>query len=210
MRGMPKFRFSLRWIMGATASLAVACLSLKNISTGCAAAVWTFGTVAFLVFVSSQLGVMCTSGRRRAFWFGFALVGWTYPTLIFGPWFKDSLKLNLALVGPVNMIDELAVQLTLPALRPGESLMYRSEQENGRLYWAIRQSNGKQGYVLGISGQNRSFVRGAAHGLVSLTVALLGGFLTQRLYLLRRARRGEDAEDTECEFLLIGAPNRLN
>ncbi|HUY35968.1 MAG TPA: hypothetical protein VMV69_24730 [Pirellulales bacterium] len=182
---MQKVRFSLRWIMGGTASLSVACLSLTHVSKWCAAAVWTFGTVALVVFVSSQLGVMCQSGRRRAFWLGFALVGWTYPTLIFGPWFRDTLATNIALVGIVNQFDEAACQLTAPALKPGENIQYRYEVSNGRFYWVVRQRDGATTHVLGMSRQTRSVVRGIGHGCVSLLVALLGGVLAQRLYLTK-------------------------
>src|SRR4029077_11747978 len=105
-------------------------------------------------------------GRRRAFWLGFALVGWTYPTLIFGPWFKDTLGTNMALVGLVDQFEETASRFPLPALKPGETIQYRFEAPSGRWYWVVRQTDGSTYDVLAMSRRARAAFRGAGHGCV--------------------------------------------
>jgi hypothetical protein len=41
------------------------------------------------------LGAILRRGERRASWIGFALCGWVYLTLSFGPWFADSIRPSL-------------------------------------------------------------------------------------------------------------------
>ncbi len=53
-------------------------------------------TATLGVMASAILGAIFRQGERRAFWVGFALFGWGYLTLAFGPWFATEVKPLLA------------------------------------------------------------------------------------------------------------------
>lgn len=72
---MSIFRFSLRWLLTLVAFVAVAITSLRY------ASVLISGTlaIAWLLFLTvAALGVVYGNERRRAFWLGCCLLGWTF------------------------------------------------------------------------------------------------------------------------------------
>jgi hypothetical protein len=80
-----RFQFSLAGLMGGVAFVAVSIAALRFASELWAALAFTLTVVAL---VGSLLGCMLRpAGMRRASG-AFALAGWVYVILVFGPWFN--------------------------------------------------------------------------------------------------------------------------
>ena len=83
------WRFSLKQLLTATAIVALGCVALRS-----ANATWIgamFGLV-WLTLAASLLLAVYRDGQSRAFWVGFALVGWLY---LLTPWFGSSIGSGL-------------------------------------------------------------------------------------------------------------------
>lgn len=76
-------RFSLRSLLGLFLLVAVGCAALLRATPIIAAAVC--GTSLLLLLAAIPLCAY-RIGSRRAFWFGFALFGLSYYTIVCGPW----------------------------------------------------------------------------------------------------------------------------
>jgi hypothetical protein len=74
-------RFSIRQLLLATALIAAGCFALLNATPLIAAAAMSG---AALTLSAAVLLAIYRDGERRAFWVGFALLGWTYLFLCFG------------------------------------------------------------------------------------------------------------------------------
>jgi hypothetical protein len=85
-------RFSIASLLGTVAICATGMACLMFASTPWAG---TLLSVTLGALTLALLGVFYRRGERRAFWAGFALCGWVYMTLSFGPWFKDYVKPRL-------------------------------------------------------------------------------------------------------------------
>src|SRR5687767_13850426 len=75
-------RFSLRALAGAVTLFGLACAALINASPLISSLSWT-ATVAGLA-LATVAAVLSTS-RRRAFWTGFAIVGWVFTIVTVSP-----------------------------------------------------------------------------------------------------------------------------
>src|SRR5687767_7080332 len=77
--GSPWGRFTLRQLFVWTAFVAVACVALRN-----ATATWASSLLgaALVLLAASLLLAAFRDGRSRAFWIGFATVGWLYVGLL--------------------------------------------------------------------------------------------------------------------------------
>src|SRR5688500_712555 len=73
-------RFSIRQLLLATAFIAVGCFALLNASAWVAAALFCGLT---LILSAAVLFAIYRDGERRAFWIGFAVLGWVYLFLCF-------------------------------------------------------------------------------------------------------------------------------
>lgn len=82
MRG----RVSIAGLMGAIVVIAVGTAALRSASPRWASAVFT---LTLGVLATAVLGARYARRQRRPFWAGFALFGWGYATLAFGPWFSE-------------------------------------------------------------------------------------------------------------------------
>ena len=51
--------------------------------------------MAIGVLLAAVVGASVAAGRRRAFWLGFAVFGWAYGVLAFGPWLRDEIRPRL-------------------------------------------------------------------------------------------------------------------
>jgi hypothetical protein len=72
---MPRFRFSLLALFGCVTVAAIACAALINPTKA-----WCSGVITsvFVLLFFAVLSVIYGSEQRRAFWVGFAVVGWGY------------------------------------------------------------------------------------------------------------------------------------
>jgi hypothetical protein len=84
-------RFSVSSVLAGIALIGGALAALKSTSTWLAA---ILVTLVFLLLLTSLLGAILGSQRRA--WLGFAVFGWGYWIVAFGPWFQDSLRPALA------------------------------------------------------------------------------------------------------------------
>ena len=89
---MKRLRFSLLGLLGVIALIAVACAALRSASEIWGSAAFTLTVAALFV---ALVGVIFRQRASRAFWGGFALLGWGYLLLVFGPWFKDNVSQQL-------------------------------------------------------------------------------------------------------------------
>jgi hypothetical protein len=80
-------RFSIRQLFAATALVAVGCLALVKPSALLAATM--MGVVA-LALLAAVVFTIYRSGDKRAFWLGFAVFGWSYLLLCYGPIFTEN------------------------------------------------------------------------------------------------------------------------
>jgi hypothetical protein len=81
---MTRLRFSLGWLLGVVAAVAFACAAIRAESDLWASLAFTLCLGVLLV---SIVGVLFSAAEPRAFWTGFAVFGWGYLLLVFGPWF---------------------------------------------------------------------------------------------------------------------------
>jgi hypothetical protein len=85
-------RFSIASLLVAVAIFAIGMACLMFASTPWAGMLLS---VTLGALTLALLGVFYRRGERRAFWAGFALCGWVYMTLSFGPWFIDHVRPRL-------------------------------------------------------------------------------------------------------------------
>jgi hypothetical protein len=77
-------------IAGLVLVIAVVAVGLAAIRSGSPA--WSGAMFSIMAFamISSLLGVALTRGLRRAYWSGFALLGWSYLILVYVPWLHEN------------------------------------------------------------------------------------------------------------------------
>lgn len=80
------FQFSIKALLGTTAFVAIGCAALLNASEWWASVTCTL--VLGVLLVAVLRSVFCR-GPSRAFWLGFAILGWAYVLLIFWPMGPD-------------------------------------------------------------------------------------------------------------------------
>ena len=85
-------RFSIASLLVTVAICAIGMACLMFASTPWAGMLLS---VTLAALTLALLGVFYRRGERRAFWAGFALCGWIYMTMSFGPWFKDYVRPRL-------------------------------------------------------------------------------------------------------------------
>lgn len=83
-----RLHFSLAGLLGAVAFVAVGCAALRYASDWWASGVLT---LAVGLLLGGTLALFLRPGRPRAFWAGFALFGWAYLLLCFGPWIGSAM-----------------------------------------------------------------------------------------------------------------------
>ncbi len=74
-----RWQFSLRTLLGGVTFVAVGCMALVN-ANGMWATCMLAAVLAMLCVGSIRWAVL--RGPRRAFWFGFSIVGWSYFILV--------------------------------------------------------------------------------------------------------------------------------
>lgn len=99
--GRPWPRLSLRVSMACIVVLALALAALRSPSDSWVGPMFSMTPGLLLTAV---LGVVYRRGTSRAFWLGFALFGWAYWLLSFGPWFDSWVAPHLVLTRPVKQL----------------------------------------------------------------------------------------------------------
>ena len=84
---IPRWTISLRASLGVTALCAVACAAVFRPTYLMTTLLLS---VALLLLGLSIVFAICSSGRRRAFWCGFAVIGCGHMLLTISPWFEDN------------------------------------------------------------------------------------------------------------------------
>jgi hypothetical protein len=64
----------------------VAAIGLAAIRSGSPAWAGAMFSITFFAMICSLLGVALGRGRRRVYWLGFAVLGWSYLFLMYVPW----------------------------------------------------------------------------------------------------------------------------
>src|SRR3954447_14795113 len=94
-------RLSLQVMMACILVLALAIAALRSPSDSWVGVMYSMPPALLMTAV---LGVVYRRGSRRAFWLGFALFGWAYWLLSFGPWFDTWAAPHLVLTRPVKQL----------------------------------------------------------------------------------------------------------
>jgi hypothetical protein len=151
-------RFSIRGLSAIVLFLGFGFGALRGATIG-----WVAASIllAVLVLCVTTLGALVRRGPSRPAWVGFALFGWVYFLLHFGPW--ADWKRGF---GPAHFTTWAIDALLLPRLAP--------ELQEGTT------AAGFEGYVKVKSGRSGSLVCAVSHALGSLLfgcVGSLSGFL---------------------------------
>jgi hypothetical protein len=104
-----KLRFSIARLVAVIVLCGVAFAATASPSNLWANATFT---LALGVLVAGLVPLIVDRGRRRAFWFGFAVGGWAYFACAFGPWLADT-------VGP-RLVTTAFLDIVYPHLVPAE------------------------------------------------------------------------------------------
>ncbi len=168
---MRRFRFHLGTLVILVLLLAVGFAALRESNN-----IWDssiFSITLGMLFISILLAVHRTE-KRRAFWIGYALFGWSYLGLTLMPSIESRLITTKALA-------------YLDSKMPGRSMVYAINSSgkltlNGRPITSITSNGGSTGTA---SGTTENFVR-IVHSLIALIAAILGGLLSRYLYFRNR------------------------
>lgn len=173
---MGRFRFSIADLLGMVffVALAVAALRAANDTWDSGAfglALWTL-TMAVILAIHRQ-------GRRRAYWLGFALLGWSYLTASLIPPVEARLPTTKGLAyldSKATGRQKKSFMVRAAAFSPDGRRVATSSQGGVRLWDA---STGRQ--LAGPSGSADEFLR-IGHSFLALVLAFLGGHLSRSLH----------------------------
>ena len=164
-----RFRISIRGLIALVLFVGFALAALRGASLGWATASIMLALVALSM---ATLGCLTGSGPGRSSWIGFAVFGWIYFLLHFGPaaeWKKG--------YGPAHFTTWALDGLLLPRVSP--------ELEEGHAV------GGYEEFVILRGGRSGSFFIASSHALMSILFGLLGSVLGSVL-----ATRGESNDSS--------------
>jgi hypothetical protein len=147
-----RFRISIRGLVALILLVGFGLAALRGASLGWATASILLAVVAL---ATATLGAIVGRGTGRASWIGFAVFGWIYFLLHFGPaaeWKKGYGVAHFT----TWTIDELVLPRIAPELAEGLSI------------------GGEEEFIRLRSGQSGSFVWTSSHALISILLGLLG------------------------------------
>jgi hypothetical protein len=185
---MRRFRFTIANLLGLVLLLAVGFAALREATELWDSAV--FSTTLGLLSASVLLAIH-RADRRRAFWLGFALIGWIYLGASLIPPIESRLLTTKAL----SMLDsqmpgrDATMKLVFKWSTSGNSNASQANafSPDGRILpparpGVIRLWNTATGTLLsGSGGTTENFVR-IGHSIVALILAYLGGYLSRWLF----------------------------
>jgi hypothetical protein len=158
---MKQFRTSILGLLVVVAAFALAFAALRSASDLWFGAVYTFTVVLLLVTV---IVARFRRGDEKAFWFGFAVFGWGFFLLGFGPWMIPLENLEEGEPGRLN-----------PSLLTSKAIFF--------LVHSLRKEPDGLNDIEKITANTM----GIAHLMITLIVAICGGLIGA----LVRRRRGK-------------------
>ncbi len=198
---MRRIRFNIASLLVAVLVLGVGFAALRESSDLWESGVFTLTLTALLI---SILLAVHRSEKRRAFWVGFALFGWTYLGLSLVPSIESRLISSTALTyvrsevargslkitkvrhsGNWRLVQTMGLESTS---QPVQSVVFTNvgkqlaTTNKGQVrVWDVATGN----LLGGWSGTTENFVR-IGHSLLSLIAGILGGQLSRHLYARNR------------------------
>ncbi len=207
---MKRIRFTIANLLVVVLFVAVGFAALRESSD-----LWDSGlfTVTLGILLTSILLAIHSHESRRAFWLGFALVGWAY----LGPSLVPSIESRLITTKLLAFLDSkvpgrsLGVY-TVTLLEPGSGLVGNQAQTfalsmNGSQIGVYNQGstvllNGPtNGFLTRWSGTTENFVR-IGHSLFALLAGWFGGLLSRRL------GRSSRAPDVSTPMIVDGTTDK--
>jgi hypothetical protein len=207
---MRHLRFNIASLLGVILFLGVGFAALKESNDLWDSGLFTLTTGVLLV---STLLAVYRRKARRAFWIGFALLGWGYLALSVVPAIESRLLTSKGLAyldskvpgrpSPVYSV----VLTTTGSGGPGNQIQNISSQNIALTINGTTTTTSSQGVLKlwdattgkllsGWSGTTENFVR-IGHSLFALVAAWLGGHLSRRLY--RKSRPAEESAASEAQ-----------
>ncbi len=173
------WQFSVFGLLVLVAFVSVACAAMVYASLWWASICLTCAVIAQLVAV---LAVVYRHGSARAFWVGFALLGWGYLLLTFAPGLDRHIGQRLvttkllAFLQPKLQRTPIYGNASELALYPGKDPLM-TVTETGTYYAPAPQWDHFQQ---------------AGHSLMAILIGFLGGLLARYFYSTREPRAGHD------------------
>ncbi len=159
---MPRFRVSIGGLSALVLASAILMAAARSPTES-----WSNGTtsLALLVLGVALIGAMFRRGASRAYWAGFAWMGWGYLLLAFGPWC------------------DLKIAPMLVTKTAGEKLHFRFPSDSGIEPYARQIPVAEGGSSLSMFGYQQM-----GHSLSALLLGLLGAWLARTLALESSAK----------------------
>jgi hypothetical protein len=186
-------RYTIRSLLGVVLFVAIAAAALRASTDawdGC-----LLGLTSLILPTAILLAVH-RSDRRRAFWLGFALFGWTYLIASLIPPIGSRLPTTMGLAFIDSKIPgretTTSAILTYGAPNPAQTIAVSARDytlvslSQGNAYRVWDTTTGK--LLAGPGGTTENFIR-IGHSLLALLLAFLGGHLSRHLYGRRRQDR---------------------
>jgi hypothetical protein len=184
-------RFSIRHLLIATAVVAIGCFALMKSSSLWASLLMG---VVVLTLAAAVLLAIFRDSERRAYWIGFAFVGWLYVVLCFGNIFAE----NRSPFGWTRIITAQAATALYDRIYLSAG---RQPPYDPSAYVGMEMGGGYMGGSMGMgdgmamSGgmgpiptrplPDRTHYLNVAHALWTLLLAVCGGWFAQWLYATR-------------------------
>ncbi len=163
-------RFSIAALMGIVVVCAVGIAALRYASELWENILFTL-TLGLLAF--ALLGAIYRRGPRRAFWVGFALIGWGYLLLGFGPWCAEQVRPHL--------ITTWLVDRLYPSIAPSEVIGVDFDFKVATS--STPSQKGLSPHVYLLATNSREPFQRIGQCLWALLLAFVGGRIARRLFL---------------------------
>jgi hypothetical protein len=167
---MPKSRFTIARVLGLIIILAVFLTGLRSGSND-----W-FGLIYTVVFLTLIYAAIAAK-FRGPFWYGFAVAGWPYFILAFGPWIAGPPGAEPQHVVNRNIVTSVILEIVTGSMYRIDSISFAG---------GIPPTDSLSIMMSNLRSANRN---GICHSGLTLLLACAGGLLARTL-----ARRDRDTE----------------
>lgn len=210
---MRRPRFTIGGLLGIVAFVAVAFAALRHPTDA-----WDSGVfgVTLLTLLTSILLEVHRREERRAYWLGFALFGWAYLVMSLVPPIEARLPTTRLLdrLDPllgerpwINTLSRFIDQQDPPWARPDSravAFLPQGDIGEGTKRGLVFLGNAPNGSPLAVrGGTSEDFVR-IGHSLLPLIFALVGGWLSRKLYASDHRDHGDDRLEPPSEVSVAG------